>query len=44
MFHARVLSFAVAAPARAAGRPAAAGKPAAARHLSRFLGRRRRAR
>jgi hypothetical protein len=44
MFHARVLSFAVAAPARPARRPATAGKPAAARRLSRWLGRRRRAR
>jgi hypothetical protein len=44
MFHARVLTFAVAAPARPARRPAAAGKPAAARRLSHWLGRRRRAR
>jgi hypothetical protein len=43
MFQARVLSFTVAPPARAARRPAAAGKPAA-RRLSRWLGRRRRAR
>jgi hypothetical protein len=43
MFHARVLSFAVAAPARPARRPAAAGKPAA-RRLSHLLGLRRRAR
>jgi hypothetical protein len=43
MFHARVLSFTVAAPARPARRPAAAGKPAA-RRLSHLLGLRRRAR
>jgi hypothetical protein len=44
MFNARVLSFAVAAPARPARRPATAAKPAAARRLSQWLGRRRRAR
>jgi hypothetical protein len=44
MFHARVLSFAVAAPAQPARRPAPAGKPAAAPRLSRLLGLRRRAR
>ena len=44
MFNARVLSFAVAPAARPARRPAAAGKPAAAQRLSRWLGRRRRAR
>jgi hypothetical protein len=43
MFNARVLSFTVAAPPRAARRPAA-GKPATARRLSHWLGRRRRAR
>jgi len=47
MFHARILSFAVAPPARPARRPAAAGKPAAgtpaaARRLSPWRGRRRR--
>jgi hypothetical protein len=41
MFHARVLSLAVAPPARPARRPAVAGKPAAARRLSHWLGRRR---
>jgi hypothetical protein len=41
MFQARVLSFAVAAPARPARRPAPAGKPAAARRLSHRLGLRR---
>jgi hypothetical protein len=43
MFYARVLSFTVAPAARPARRPAA-GKPAAARRLSHWLGRRRRAR
>jgi hypothetical protein len=43
MFHARVLSVAVAAPARPARRPAPAGKPAAARRLAQRLGLRRRA-
>jgi hypothetical protein len=43
MFHARVLSIAVAGPARPASRPAAP-KPAAARRLPRLLGLRRRAR
>ena len=47
MFHARVLTFAVAPAARPARRPAAAGKPAVAgtpaatRRLSHWLGRRR---
>jgi hypothetical protein len=41
MFHARVLSLAVAAPARPARRPAAGGKPTAARRVSHWLGRRR---
>jgi len=44
MFHARILSFAVAPPARPARRPAAAGKPAAGRRLRHWLGLRRRAR
>jgi len=46
MFHARVLTFAVAPAARPARRPAAAGKPAAgtpaARRLPSWLVRRRR--
>jgi len=47
MFHARVLTFAVASEARPARRPATAGKPAesgrpaATRRLSHWLGRRR---
>jgi hypothetical protein len=44
MFHARVLSLAVAAPARRAARPAVAGTPAAPRRLAQRLGLRRRAR
>jgi hypothetical protein len=44
MFHARVLSITVAPSARPARRSAAAGKRAAARRLSHWLGRRRRAR
>jgi len=43
MFHARVLSLAVAPATRAARRPAAAGPRAAARRLSQRLGVRRRA-
>jgi hypothetical protein len=48
MFHARVLTFAVASEARPARRPAAPAKPAeaaapaAARRLPQWLGRRRR--
>jgi hypothetical protein len=47
MFHARVLTFAVASEARPARRPAAPAKPAeaaapAARRLPHWLGRRRR--
>jgi hypothetical protein len=41
MFQARVLTFAVAAPARPTRRPAAAGTPAAAPRPSRRLGLRR---
>jgi hypothetical protein len=39
MFHARVLSLAVAAPPRRARRPAAAGKPAGARRRLHMMGR-----
>jgi hypothetical protein len=39
MFHARVLSLAVAAPARPARRPVVTGKPAAARRRLGIMGR-----